>query len=103
MTCTPEKSIVLSGMRVIFGKLTMGTYAAGGEAWPNAKIGMLSQTEGVLVPGAGYVLEFDRAAQKMKALYGDYSEASDGPLVEVAGTPDLSTAIANQPFIAFGW
>lgn len=50
----------------------------------------------VCSPSGGYVFEFVPSTQKLKAFYGDNNNASDGPLIEVPNTTDLSAITAIQ-------
>jgi len=40
-------------------------------------------------PKGGYVFEWDPAAKKIKAYYGDNNNAADGPLIEVAAAVNV--------------
>lgn len=71
---------------------TMGaSYPTGGEPLTPAKVGLIRvETLEIADNAGGYVLTYDRANQKLKALYGDNNNAADGPLIEVPNGTDLS-------------
>ena len=50
---------------------------------------------------AGYVFDWDRANQKLKVYYSDDNDSSDGPLIEVPNTTDLSTL--SPIVLVIGW
>lgn len=64
-------------------------YVADGEAIDGAGDGY--ETPAISLSG-GYVGEFIPSTQKVKVWYSN-SDAADGPLIEVAGTPDLSAVV----------
>lgn len=73
-------------------EVTIGTYATGGLAISANKCG-LGSISAVTVSGAstlGYVPVWDRTNGKLQMFYGDNNNASDGPLIEVPDTTDLS-------------
>lgn len=81
------------------------SYPTGGESLTAADLGFEDNAANliVLVPSkSGYVFEYDGANAKIKAYYGDNNNASDGPLIEVPNTTDLS-AITDVRVIAFGF
>jgi hypothetical protein len=65
------------------------SYPTGGEA-----LDIGSASEVILHvqagPKSGYVFEFDYANQKLLAYYADNNNASDGALIQVPDTTDLS-------------
>lgn len=76
-------------------------YPTGGE---ELGLGTYFTTEvlGVAIGGdaSGYVFAYDKGNDKLIAYYGDYSEASDGPLVEVEADTDLSSI--TVPILVWG-
>jgi hypothetical protein len=79
------------------------SYPTGGEAIDasnNERFAHLNaQAGGTTAEGLGYVFAWDKANQKLVALYSDNNNASDGPLIQVPDTTDLS-AITAIPFRA---
>lgn len=72
------------------------SYATGGESFAPAMVGMAEITFVSFSPlASGYVVRWDRAAAKAM-VFGEEAVAAGGPLLEVAGTTDLSglTAVA---------
>lgn len=79
------------------------SYATNGEALDLAANRSIKRL--ILQPTAGYVFEWDRANQKIKAYRGkDPGNAggADIPLVEVANAVDLSVTLAAVDGIAVG-
>jgi hypothetical protein len=66
------------------------SYPTGGEVFTPAGVGFVAFDRVDVAPKNGYVFQFDYTNNKILAYYGDYSESSDGPLVQVANTADLS-------------
>lgn len=57
----------------------------------------------VIVPSKdGYVFEYDKDDEKIKAYYADYDAGSDGALIEVADEEDLSS-VTGVSFVALGY
>lgn len=72
------------GVRSRLVRVTMdSSYAAGGWAVTPANFSLTGITEIQLTPAGGYVFEYDKAAAKIKAYWGDNNNASDGPLIEI--------------------
>lgn len=69
------------------------SYPTGGESLTRQDLGMDSEVLMVLpqLGDTGYVVLYDRTNSKLMAYMGDNNNASDGPLIEVANTTDLST------------
>jgi len=79
------------------------SYPTGGEALTPSDFGMTYAIEAVIAFGAkgGYEFDFDKANQKLKAIYYDYDAAADGAAIEVANATDLS---AVKPLcLVIGW
>ncbi len=75
------------------------SYSTGGEAFDvtgNERFDIV-----LTAAKGGYVGVWDAANQKLLAYYGDNNNASDGPLIQVPDTTDLS-AVTGVPFIAIG-
>lgn len=73
------------------------SYPTGGEAVTPANFGLTAITDIQLEGDDGYVLRWDRSttAPKLLAYMGDNNNASDGPLIEVANTTDLSAVVTR--------
>jgi len=89
------------------GTMNLGTYATGGIAVTKATFDLWHSMVALNVrPSGGYVAEFVPTtagvlnAGKVVAYYGDNNNASDGPLIEVPDTTDLSAV--NFRFEATG-
>ena len=85
--------------RLWVGKMTFdSSYPTGGES-----IAALTTDNKVLAmlgaSGGGYIFEFDYDNQKLKVMYGDYSNGSDGVLVQVPNETDLSSLIVDITFL----
>jgi hypothetical protein len=77
------------------------SYPTGGEDMDLTKyfknlLGVLFESK------SGYVFEYDYTAKKVKVMYFDYSNASDGVAVEVPDITNLSTLV-DVRFIAWGY
>lgn len=70
------------------------SYPTGGSAFDAKWVAAKHQTRDVLavlsVDCSGYVPAYDTSTGKLKFYYGDNNNASDGPLIEVPNTTDLS-------------
>lgn len=80
------------------------SYPTNGETLTSADLGFSDVANNLTVlcfPKAGYVAEYDGANAKIKVYWGDNNNASDGPLVEVANTTDIS-AITDMYVLAVG-
>jgi len=81
--------------RVKYGTITLSSsYATGGDTFNFANVGtekMIDVSNVYITPLSGdYILVPDVTNNKVKAFYGDYSNGSDGALVEVAAAVNLS-------------
>lgn len=77
--------------------LTLDTdYPTGGYPLTASLVGFGS-IDFVDAPGVGgYVLEYDYTNSKLKVLFGDNNNSSDGPLIEVAALADaIDTLVAR--------
>lgn len=61
------------------------SYDAGGELLAASAVEMSSITHVVAQSHSGYVFQWDQAAGKLLAYYGDWNNGSDGPLIEPTG------------------
>lgn len=89
-----RESVGLDQFRVNIVDITFdSSYPTGGESLTPAQCGMDSEILAVLpeLGDTGYAVRYDRANEKLMAYMGDNNNASDGPLIEVADTTDLST------------
>lgn len=68
------------------------SYPTGGEPLTAADIGRTRILHVDASPAGGFIYEYDHTNSKLKAYTTDLSEATDGPLVEVANT---SAALNN--------
>lgn len=67
------------------------SYPTGGEALTAAQLGLKQiETLEVVESPDGYFFDYDRANSKLKAFYVDNNNASDGPIIQVPDTTDLS-------------
>lgn len=69
-----------------------GTYVTNGTALTPENLGLARLDYIDVHPAAGYVFEYDYANEKVKTFYGDYSQGSDGVLVEFPNGTALSAA-----------
>lgn len=62
------------------------TYPAGGEAATANQLGMSTVSAVIPVSSntAGFVYNWDATNSKLQAFYGDYNNAADGPLIDIA-------------------
>ena len=73
------------------------TYPTGGILLDKAKLGGFWEIVSLKVIESnvsGYVFEFDKSAQKLRILEGDYAQAGDSVLVELDGGSDAPAALA---------
>lgn len=72
--------------------VTLGTYAAGGVAVAANDFGLtqLHDVEVISPIAGGYLIEYDRTNQKLKAYF-----MADSPPIEVQGGTDLSSIVAQ--------
>lgn len=77
------------------------SYPTGGEDFTLADFGFKRRIDYGHGFGSGYVCEADRTNLKILAYYGDNNNASDGPLIEVPNTTNLST-LTSVRFLAIG-
>ena len=74
----------LKGIRQRIVRITAdAAYPTGGWAITPANCQLTSITQIFPESVGGYVFEWDEAAQKLKAYWGDNNNASDGPLIEI--------------------
>jgi hypothetical protein len=100
VTLDPQDIDVMTWNKVVMPKLAFGdgakTIPAGGIPLPAlASFGLHKAIKRghVIQPADGYVYRIDRANHKLMVFYGDYSNASDGVLVEAAGVAPAATEI----------
>lgn len=109
LTYSVDQPEVYGRHRRVRGTLTFdSSYPTGGEAFAPTSVGLVQLTELVVRPGigastVGYVPTWDRSvsAPKVLVMMGDNNNASDGPLIQVADTTDLSALVI--PFEAVGY
>ena len=84
----------MKGIRQRVIKITVDTdYPTGGWPITAANCQLTSITHILAEPVGGYVFEWDDAAAKLKAYWGDNNNASDGPLIEIPANDD---GVANK-------
>jgi hypothetical protein len=93
---TVSKTHVVGDEREVRGTVAFdASYPTGGEAFSKSAIGLPATIADIRFdPSAGYVPVYDYANDKVLVYWGDNNNASDGPLVEVASTTDLSALTA---------
>lgn len=84
------------------------SYVTAGEPFTAAQFGLTSIKNVFAAPGlgsttTGYVPVWNRSVSSptLLALMGDNNNASDGPLIEVANTTDLSGFVCQVEVIGF--
>lgn len=77
------------------------SWLAAGEALVAADFGLTTLMAVICESKGGYVFTYDRTNGKLLAYYGDNNNASDGPLIAVPDTTDIS-AIGKVRLVAFG-
>lgn len=103
LTVTANPPQLVGTRRRVTGTITFdSSYLTGGETFTPANIGLGQLEELEVRPGlgsstTGYVPVWNRStsAPKVLALMGDNNNASDGPLIEVASTTDLSAFVCS--------
>lgn len=93
------------GWEQIIGTFALdASYPTGGESLDPSNVArverLMAQGGGTAATGLGYQFNWNAADQKIVVLYADNNNASDGPLIQVPDTTDLS-AITSVPFV--GW
>lgn len=102
LTVTSLEKAKLSRLRLNVVRVTFdSSYPTGGESLTAAQLGLNKVTVVIPLTASGYVGEYDLTNSKLKAFYGDNNNASDGPLVEVANTTDLSAVTMNLVVIGY--
>jgi hypothetical protein len=100
VTLTPRDIDFMTWNKVVMPKIAFGdgakTIPAGGIPLPsldNFDLHKEIKRGHVVQPADGYVYRIDRANHKLMVFYGDYSNASDGPLVEASGVAIAATEL----------
>ena len=95
-TFTVDKTLSLGGTENLYlGTISLdSSYPTGGEAIDNT--GNERYDYVLCQPKSGYVFQWDAANQKLLAYYADNNNASDGPLIQVPDTTDLSAITGIQ-------
>ncbi len=96
-----EQTIFGDKQVVIFDVDFDSSYPTGGESLPATDLGMSNIDILIPTPKSGYVFEYDYSNEKLKAYYADYDASSDGALIEVANTTNLSS-VTDVRCIAIG-
>lgn len=95
--------------RVVRATVTFdSSYPTGGEAFTAAQLGLTSlknvyASAGLGSSTTGYVPVWNRSVSSplLLVLMGDNDNASDGPLIEVANTTDLSGFVCQVEAVGF--
>lgn len=86
---------------LFWGTMTWdSSYPTNGEAFAITAPVKIETIDYVQSNGGGYVGEWVKSTQKLKAMYGDNNNAADGPLIEVPNATDLSAI--SMPFFGAG-
>ena len=90
----------VNGLAVLTGKLNVTNYNSTTKPEITAITGKFKTVFSVLfgVSDNGHIFEFDPATGAVKVWHGDYTNASDGPLVEAVTDTDVGEA----QFVAIG-
>lgn len=102
---TVSDSRVVGTEREVRGTVAFdASYPTGGESLSGlaAACGLSLVNDVKFFPHEGFVFEWDSANAKVLAYYGDNDNASDGALVQVPNTTDISAQAAVQ-FVAKGY
>jgi len=101
VTYTRERVVDKDGLACWTGSVAFGdgalTYPTGGIPADKGQFGFARFVDSFLITesnGNGFVYEYDKSAETIRILQGDNNNASDGPLVELAGgsaTPAAAT------------
>lgn len=94
---------LLGGRRIGTIKIALdSSYAAGGYAIAASDLSLKSKIDFLIGYDdfGGYVPVWDVDNQKLKVYYGDYSNGSDGPLVEF-GSTDLSSVAGEFFYVGY--
>jgi hypothetical protein len=75
--------------------------AGGGEPVTAANVELSAISHMVIEPAEGYVFQYVASTGRIKAFYGDWNNASDGPLVEVPDTTNLSLIITRALVLGY--
>lgn len=99
LTYTVDNTQLVGTKRMTQGTITYdSSYATGGETVDPHALGLQMLTDLRISPSTGgYIGVWDRSttAPKLMAFYGDNNNASDGPLIEVPSTTDLSAVVVR--------
>ena len=102
VTAALTTQTVVGDLRTVIGTVAFdSSYPTNGEALTAATLGLQDLRFVHFSANSGYVFEYDYTNSKVKVYYGDNNNASDGPLIEVPNTTDLS-ALSAVKYIALG-
>lgn len=105
LTYTADAPDIVAGERQVRGTITFdSSYPTGGESFSVTAVGLTALNHlSFQTSSSGYVPVWDRStsAPKVLALMGDNNNSSDGPLIQVADTTDLSAVTVG--FTAIGY
>ena len=90
------------GAKFVFGTITMDSgYVTGGEAVSFPGVATAGIAAMFINNKNGYSFEFDKTNSKVKAYYCELSAGTDGVLIQVAASVDLSGVTAD--FLLIGY
>lgn len=109
LTISAQPPQLLGTERVVRATITFdASYPTGGEAFTAAQLGLTSLKDvqpyaGLGSSTTGYVPVWNRSVSSplLLVLMGDNNNASDGPLIEVANTTDLSAFVCQIRAVGF--
>lgn len=88
--------------KIITGYLSFATYITDGVPM-DMSLDFPTRLEFVQVEAmSGYVFKYDYSNRKLLAYYCDYSTNTDGALIQVADSADISKSVSNTHFMAIG-
>lgn len=92
VTGSPSKENIFINEATLVGP---ASYATGGETGLQTALQALTKDGRAIIDvkfigGSGFVAQWDKANLKLMVFYADNNNASDGALIEVANTTDLS-------------
>ena len=92
----------LGGLKIRCGTIGFDdSYPTGGETLTPGQLGFSEEIFALIVDSAPLVCKYDASNDKLMAFWCDYDANSDGVLVQVANTTDLSSYTGLR-FIAIG-
>lgn len=100
LTITNVKSGVMGDMKYRIVTVDFdSSYPTGGEVLTAGDLQLVSVMKVDAQLTSGYGFQYDHANEKLLAYYGDNNNASDGPLIQVPNTTDLSAITGVRLFV----